>query len=205
MIRRVGPLLARLRLTAVLLAWIMATTSPSKQGGPGPTSDHDATDEQVEWLVETYGRLVFRIAMAITHDHDLADDVVQDTMFKAWTSLPSWDGDVPVKWLRTVARNEAISIMRKERRSITSENLDHTADRANETERIVEGRQMLDAMKLAMESLDEVSRTMIVLRESDDLGYEEIAYVVGLSPSAVKAKLYRARHQLRTQLRDWES
>ena len=73
-----------------------------------------------------------------------------------------------------------------------------------DTERLVEGRHRLDAVKEALFELDEQSRTMLVLRETEALSYEELAELLDLTPSAVKAKLYRARHALKTQLREWD-
>ena len=162
------------------------------------------SDEQIRWLVGTYGRLVFRVAFAVTHNEALAEEVVQDTMVKAWTSMPSWEGDQPVKWLRTVARNRAISVMRKERRSVAEDDLDRERSNAVDTEQVVEARMLVEAMHEALAMLDEDSRTMIVLRETDELHYVEIAEMFGITPSAVKAKLYRARHELRRYLKDWD-
>jgi RNA polymerase sigma-70 factor, ECF subfamily len=55
-----------------------------------------------------------------------------------------------------------------------------------------------------LEGLDPDSRTLIVLREAEELSYEEMAHLLGLSVAAVKAKLYRARQTLKAKLRDWE-
>ena len=73
-----------------------------------------------------------------------------------------------------------------------------------DVERLVEGRHRLDAVKAALFEMDEQSRTMLVLRETEGLTYEELAELLDLTPSAVKAKLYRARHTLKTQLGEWD-
>ena len=186
---------------------ILAVGAGGERGDAGRAwveSSDSGTDEQMAWLISTHGRLVFRVAFAITRDAALAEDVVQDTMFKAWTSMPSWDDDVPPRWLRTVARNRAISVMRKESRSGADGDWESRSSAAPDTERVVEARTLVEAVHAALETLDEPSRTMIVLRETDDLGYDEIGELLDLTPAAVKAKLYRARHQLKQRLRDWD-
>lgn len=190
------------------LWWMFGVVRPAAAGGSltkeSALAHESATDEQIRWLVDTYGRLVFRVAFSVTQNGALAEEVAQDTMVKAWTSMPSWDGDQPVKWLRVVARNQAISVMRKEGRSSARNYWDAPDPAGADTELLVETRTVVDAMTEAFATLDPESRTMIVMRETDDLSYDEIASLFEITPSAVKAKLYRARHNLKTLLREWE-
>lgn len=165
---------------------------------PGGETAHQAFQE----LAARYGELLFRVAYAVVHDRGLAEDVVQDTLLKAWTTMPSWEGDAPVKWMRRVARNQAIDVMRHRSRLASTEPTESPDSRAS-VEREVEGRELLEAMSGALATLDEESRLLIVLRETDGLSYEEIADLLDTTTSAVKAKLYRARHHLRSELRDW--
>lgn len=169
-----------------------------------PGSGAAASDSQIEWLVETYGSVLYRVAYAVTRSSALAEDVVQDAVFQAWLSMPSWEADVPIKWLRRVTRNRAISVMRKESRSTVDEELGLGPSSEPDVERIVEGRVMMAAVEEALAALDEPSRTMVVLRETEELSYDELAELFGLTPSAVKAKLYRARHAMKERLKEWE-
>ena len=63
---------------------------------------------------------------------------------------------------------------------------------------------MLESMASALATLDDTSRALLVLRETDGLGYEEIAITMEMTASAVKAKLFRARHQLKVAMEEWE-
>ncbi len=169
------------------------------------TGERVASDDQIRQLADDLGPLLYRVAYAVTHDNGLAEDVVQDALFQAWTSMPSWDDDVPVRWLRRVTRNRAISVMRKENRSSARSEWGGLASDAPEVERVVEGRERVAAVREALARLDEPSRLLIVLRESENLSYAEIAEVADLTPSAVKAKLYRSRHALKKELEEWEA
>lgn len=160
--------------------------------------------EGLEELVASHGALIYRLAAAIVHDHALAEDVVQDVIIKAWHSLPTQGGDVTTRWLRTVTRNTAIDLLRRRRfDDFTREPHSHTS-REPSTDRIVESRQHLEALWAALAGLDPDARTMLVLHETEGLTYDEVADLLGTTPSAVKAKLYRARHTLRQQLKEWE-
>lgn len=156
-------------------------------------------------LVEAHADLVYRLAVAIVHDHSLAEDVVQDVMFKAWRSLPDREGDVPVRWLRVVTRNTAIDVLRHRRFDDVTPTPPEPLAPAAGPDRIVEGRHHLAALWSALGELDADARTMLALREVEDMSYDDIAATLDLTASAVKAKLYRARHQLRHALTDWDT
>lgn len=169
-----------------------------------PPAAHVLSATQLEDLLERHGALIYRMAVAIVHDHALAEDVVQEVVLKAWRSLPDEGGDVPVRWLRTVTRNTSIDLLRHRR---FDSNIHRPPDHLTTdltTDRIVEGRHHLHALWLALSHLDQDSRTMLVLRETEGFSYEEIAELLTMTPSAVKAKLYRARHTLRQRLQDWD-
>ena len=66
-------------------------------------------EEQIEWLVRSFGPVIYKVAFAITRSRALAEEVVQDALFAAWSSMPSWEGDVPVRWLCRVTQNHYTS------------------------------------------------------------------------------------------------
>jgi len=164
----------------------------------------NASEDQIRWLVDTYGDVVYRVAYSIVGDASLAEDVVQECLVKAWTSMPSWEDDVPVRWIRRVARNIAVSNLRKSKRLLFVEDVGDRAGDGADVHRLVEGRARVRSLAVALAQLDERSRMLLVLRESDDLSYEEIAETMDMTTSAVKAKLYRARHFLRVQMGEWD-
>lgn len=177
----------------------------TRRGGEGSDSlTPVGTDQQLEGLVREYGPVLYKVAFAVTRDHALAEEVVQDALFRAWSSMPSWEGDVPIRWMRRVVRNRAVSVMRKESRSSADEHWERYSSSDPDVERVVEGRQVADAVLDALEDLDEESRTMLVLRETEDMSYAELGAMLDLTSAAVKAKLFRARHTLKSRLREWE-
>lgn len=199
-----GVLFWVLVLFPVLMVAAAAGRAKAEPAASPPHESGVATDDQVRWIVNEYGTMIYRVAIAIVHDAALAEDVVQDTIFKAWTSMPSWEGPVAAQWLRTVARNGAISAWRRRARTTDDAVLEWRATSDADVECVVENRALADAVREVLAGLDPDSRTLIVMREAEDLSYEEMAHLLGLSVTGVKAKLYRARQRLKAKLRDWE-
>jgi RNA polymerase sigma-70 factor, ECF subfamily len=168
------------------------------QGRPGPTPD------DLRAVVDRHADAVYRVARSIVHDPALADDVVQETMLKAWRQSPVGPGEeIPRNWLLKVARNTAISLLRTRREDLHSPDTLPEGPGSASTTRTVEGRVQLDELWEAMRHLDEDARTLIVLKEVDDLSYEEIATTLDLPLSTVKTRLFRARKALKDAMKEW--
>jgi RNA polymerase sigma-70 factor (ECF subfamily) len=161
-----------------------------------------AADEQITWLIDTYGATLYRVAVAILGDPRAAEDVVQEVLIKAWTSMPAWEGDVPIRWARTVTRNTALNALRATRNLATTPLDDDGAELPSSpaAEDVYERNEAVREMWAALERLDEDSRLLLVLHEVDGLTYEEIAATTDLTVSAVRSKLYRARLSLRGEV-----
>ena len=162
-----------------------------------------ATDQQIAWLVETYGDLLYRVAVSIVRSRQLAEEVVQEVLVKAWTSMPSWEDDVPVRWARTVTKNAALSVIRSAevRHTVAlTPAVELRAEAPGGVEDEIVRQESTAAMWDALGSLDEDARLLLVLHEVDDLSYEEIAVTTGSTVSAVKSKIYRARIALHREM-----
>jgi RNA polymerase sigma-70 factor (ECF subfamily) len=189
----------------------------SKDGRPPRTGERPDADllglepaEQLAALTQRHADAVYRVAMSVTRDPDLAEDVAQDALLKAWQALPAYRGDAPLKnWLLRITHNTAISALRR-RRDVhvdPSELPDdapsaHLAPQASVEER-VEDRVSFDAFEDALGQLDELSRSVVVLREVEGMSYDEIASVLDVPLPTVKTRLLRARRLLATALEGW--
>ncbi len=179
----------------------MLTPPPGKHDR---REDTTASDAQIEWLVKQHAPMVWRVAYSVLRDRSSADDVTQEVFVKAWTSMPSWENDVPVRWLRRVARNTAISMLRSRARLDITESFETRSDLRPEPEQMLEESEMAEAMFVALGQLNEESRTMIVVQHNDGASYEDLAHLFDTTPSAVKAQLYRARHAMKVALAEWD-
>lgn len=162
------------------------------------------SEAQLRAVVERHAASVYRVALTIVHDPALADDVVQETLLKAWRKAPVGDdGQIPKAWLMKVARNTAISLLRVRREDLHGPDTLPDDGGGIEIPRTVEGRAQLEELWEALRHLDEDARTLIVLKEVDALSYEEIAATLDLPLPTVKTRLFRARKQLKDALKEW--
>lgn len=160
--------------------------------------------EELRRVVDRHAAAVYRVALSVVHDPALADDVVQETMIKAWRRSPVGpDEEIPRNWLLKVARNTAISVLRTRREDLHDPDTLPEAAGGFETVRTVEGRAQLEELWEAMRHLDEDARALIVLKEVDGLSYEEIASTLDLPLPTVKTRLFRARRALKHALKEW--
>ncbi|MCB1256996.1 MAG: sigma-70 family RNA polymerase sigma factor [Microthrixaceae bacterium] len=167
-------------------------------------SNGTLVDHELELMIAEFSPLVYHVAFGILHDPGLAEDAVQETMIKAWRHRSEFRGDSSFKtWIVRIGRNTAIDSLRRRRDHITSAGeVPETADQnANsDIERLAEGRDDMVELARALETLDELSRTIIVLREVDSMSYQEIAEALEVPVSTVKTRLLRARRTLQEML-----
>jgi RNA polymerase sigma-70 factor (ECF subfamily) len=161
--------------------------------------------EMLRAAIDQHATVVYRLALSIVRDPALADDVVQETLIKAWRAAPlDADGLVPRAWMTKVARNTAISMLRSRREDPTAD--DRLPERPSTltVARAVEGRAALSELRDALDTLDEDARALVVLREIDGMSYEEIAAAMDLPLPTVKTRLFRARQSLKRALEAWQ-
>jgi RNA polymerase sigma-70 factor (ECF subfamily) len=157
-------------------------------------------------LVVDHADAVYRLALSIVRDRALAEDVAQETLVKAWIALPSLrDGASLRSWILRIANNTAISALRAQRATATDPHelpeRSDTQDRSVETR--VQSNAVMTGLVAALDTLDELSRSIVVLRELEALSYDEIATVLGVPIPTVKTRLLRARRRLGAALREW--
>jgi RNA polymerase sigma-70 factor (ECF subfamily) len=153
-------------------------------------------------LVETYSRLLFRVAHSVLRSRAEAEDVVQDVFVRVIERRRSLQAirDMRV-WLVRIAWNLALD----RRRRIRPEQMDESfaeglaANTAPADERLSEAER-IKAVLREMERLPRAERHILLLSAIEELGTAEMAQVVGRSESAVRALLFRARTRLRERL-----
>ncbi len=167
--------------------------------------DRSALDRQLGDLIDGHSDAVFRLAVGILHDRQLAEDVVQETMMRAWTSMAGFRGDSSERtWVLRIAHNTAIDALRRRRDQATApHDLPESTDRSDPADRAT-GRDRLAAVGRALAGLDETSRAVVVLREVEGMSYQEIADALDVPVPTVKTRLLRARRALQAVDRDEE-
>jgi RNA polymerase sigma-70 factor, ECF subfamily len=139
---------------------------------------------------------LLRFAFWLCHDHALAEDVVQESMLRAWKAQDSLEDEKAAKpWLLTIVRRElARTFERKRLNTVNVEDMVALEDPA-----LAAGDQAeLAQMRAAIFNLPQEYREPLVLQALMGYSTTEIANALNLSLPAVLSRLFRARHQLRT-------
>jgi len=168
--------------------------------------------EEFSRLVNMYSSKIYRLAIKMLNQQQDAEDVLQETFLKAYRGLMSFDGRSKLStWLFRIATNEALMILRRKHPDFLSidESIE-TEEGEQEPVQIIdwcclpeneflseETRKLLDA---AVQTLPESLRVVFILRDINNLSTHETAEVLGLSDTAVKTRLSRARLRLREEL-----
>jgi RNA polymerase sigma-70 factor, ECF subfamily len=164
-------------------------------------------DRQLAQLIDDHTAAVYHLAYGILRDPGLAEDAVQETMIKAWRSLGSFRGDSSSRtWILRIAHNTAIDLLRRRReRSVEPSDLVlEDGSTVDEPGRRLAARAELELLRQALAGLDELSRSIVVLREIEYLSYQEISETLDIPVTTVKTRLLRARRALGAAVEDKE-
>ena len=149
-------------------------------------------------LVDRYQLTMYRTALSVIKDPEVAKDVTQNGFIKAWEKLEKYDPEYKFySWLYRIIINEALNKVRSEKnteRISPNEKGDKTP--FQKIIRKEENQQLYEAI----EALDKKFSSVIYLRHFEELSYKEIANVLDIDEKRVKSRLYGARIKFRKSL-----
>jgi RNA polymerase sigma-70 factor (ECF subfamily) len=142
---------------------------------------------------------LYRLALRITMNKAEAEDVVQDTLLKVWECREDWNQINNLEaFAIATCRNRALDVVKRAGRD--TENLDEMAHFSSQTpHEQLEARAEISLIRRLMDSLPEVQRTIMLLRDIEGKTYQEIAQTLDISETQVKVYLHRAR----TKIKEW--
>ena len=145
-------------------------------------------------LYERHAGDVYRFAHWLTGNPHDARDITSETFVRAWTAPEGPRMETVKAYLFTIARNLH---RRQWRRQSRLETLDETTpDRTAQPDEAAVNRDEFQHAMAAVQALPEIDRTVLLMRAEQELSYEDIAAATGLSPAAVRIRVFRARAKL---------
>ena len=150
--------------------------------------------------------VLLRVAESLCRNSHDAEDLVQDTLIRAFKGRESFDGAYPRAWLLTIMRNTNINRHRRQRPGLLHDATDLTgeADRRNppapSAEDIATARASAPWIADALARLSTQHLQVVQLVDIDGLTYDEAAAALGIPAGTVMSRLHRARHRMRTHL-----
>lgn len=167
--------------------------------------EEERRDYAFNLLLRQYAQPLYWHIRKMVGDHSVADDLLQNTWIKVWNHLERFRGEAKLQtWLYTLATNETISYLRKERlRSVFSlssqqERIDRTWVAADE----LDGDRLRQKLQRAILRLPPKQRSVFVLRYFEEMKYEEIAQITQTSEGALKASYHHAYKKIEQFLKE---
>jgi RNA polymerase sigma-70 factor (ECF subfamily) len=168
--------------------------------------------EEFAHLVDTYSNKIYHLAIKMLNQQQDAEDVLQETFMKAYRGLKSFNGRSKIStWLFRIATNEALMVIRRKHPEVVSIDEPIQTDEGEQDpiqivdwcclpEEELLSEETKERLDVAVQKLPEKLRLVFVLRDINDLSTRETADVLGLTETAVKTRLSRARLRLREEL-----
>lgn len=154
-----------------------------------------------EEVIAKYSEQLYWQIRRIVQNHDDADDLLQNTFLKAWTSLDQFRGEAKLStWLHKIAINESLTHMDQlKRRGMASLDSDNeTAFRLHliEADTNIDGDQLAARLRKAVASLPQKQQLVFNMRYYDEMPYEQISNILGTSVGALKASYHLAQKKI---------
>ena len=164
-------------------------------------------EQAVESLVRQHSRLVYRIAYAVLRRHHDAEDATQETFMRVLRYSSKLDAvDDPKTWLARIAWRVAVdrSKLRGRTREIPLDDTDkpiaETASPDALADAALQGVQLSAALEKLIASLPAKLREPLILSTIEEMSPGEVAFTLGIQESAVRSRIFRARHILKEKL-----
>jgi len=164
-------------------------------------------------LVSRHERKIFRLTQHITGNREDAEDALQDAFLKAYTKLDQFqEGSQFYTWLVRIAVNESLMRLRKRRNTPPTVSMDEPIEsddgffpreigqwEDNPEDRFAK-QELKEIVDRELQTMPPIFRTVLVLRDLEQISTEETARMLDITVPAVKSRLLRARLQLREKL-----
>ncbi|MDO5035923.1 MAG: RNA polymerase sigma factor [Porphyromonas sp.] len=160
-------------------------------------------EEAFAFLMDRYSPKLYNVVRRIVHRHEDTDDVLQSTFIKVWKNINTFRGDSKLStWMYTIATNEALSHIRRERRGrkvpLTTEEYDLSETLVSDP--YFDGSKAEADFLAAIDQLPEKQKLTFEYRYFEELPYKEIAEITGTSEGALKANYHHAVKKLQNFL-----
>ena len=159
--------------------------------------------EEFEAVYRQHFALVFSYARRLTGDDHMAEELTEETFFKALKALKTYDGQDLKAWLCAIAKNAWRSHHRKYGRVAPLEGLPEQADSAGPPAALLENRDEAFRLHALLHALGEPYKEVFSLRVFGELPFAQIARLFGKTESWARVTYHRAKQKLYQQMEDY--
>lgn len=162
-----------------------------------------------ELLILKYQKQLYATVLNIVKDDDFAQDIVQEAFLKAYESLPNLrNKEQFYPWLKRIAINESLMKLERNKRYVDMYDEEQEEDDyffntitdENNPEKELLDEELRKYVRRYVDSLPSKLRTVIILREVEEMSYEEIAEMLNIPIGTVRSRLFNARQIIKERL-----
>jgi RNA polymerase sigma-70 factor (ECF subfamily) len=158
-----------------------------------------------EILVRRHEKSIFNLVYRMLGDYDEAAEVSQEAFLSAYRAIGTFRGESNFStWLYRIALNHATtrrkSLNTRQQRNVSIENTEPVSDPQPGPAETMEKKEIRERVQQALNKLEPDDATVILLRDLQDVSYEEVARVLEIPIGTVKSRLHRARQALKNEL-----
>ena len=158
------------------------------------------------WVVQTYQRMLFSLALKMLADEEEAKDIVQETFISVWKNFKNYDSRKPfTTWLYTISSRLCLNRL-KAKKITACQPDDITVFRQfaseEDSQRTLENSEWISIVKTLAEGLSKKQRLVFTLGQLEGLSSMEIEQITGLDAKQIKSNLYVARQTISKRLKD---
>jgi len=152
-------------------------------------------------LFELHHEKVFRLSWRMLGKPHDAEDAVQEVFLKVFRTVGQWRGDSAFStWLYRLTANHCLDVLRR-RKVVSFQSIEGALDPIDPTDRTGQGGEVLGAeITQVLQGLPPAQKACLLMREIEDLSYEEIAKSLGMNLGSVKSNIHRAKSYLKGKL-----
>jgi RNA polymerase sigma-70 factor (ECF subfamily) len=161
--------------------------------------------EAFEILVRRHEKTIFNLVYRMLGDYDEAAETSQEVFLSAYRSIDRFRGDANFStWLYRIALNQTStrrkSLNRLQLRNVPIDDTEPVRDPQPGPAETIEKKEIRERVQSALNTLEPDDATVILLRDLQDIPYEEVARLLEIPVGTVKSRLHRARQALKSQL-----
>ncbi len=155
------------------------------------------------WVVQTYQRMLFSLALKMLADEEDAKDVVQEAFIRAWQNITDYDPRRSFStWLYTIASRLCLDRLRRLKPQPQDEQVLARFASETDTERVLENSEWMSIVRMLAAELSEKQRLVFTLCQLEGLSSAEVEEITEMDARQVKSNLYVARQAIRKRLID---
>lgn len=163
-----------------------------------------------EEVLRAHERMIYQVCLRMSGNPEDAMDIAQETAVRVWRNLPGFKGDASLTtWIYRIAVNASLDHLRR-RKGKETDSTDELMEKGSmpvaqtqdTPEASIERKETLRQVGEALLRLPEDQRAAVVLRDVQDLPYEQIASVLGINLNTAKSRIARGRKQLAAILKE---